>query len=157
MKQTMKTSSRILIKCSVLLCLLGSSSHTQPSENTWLLAGKRDFQPSSNSLLKLPTAWMWILLIQDQCCAWEQHSTKYIWSCWSTQLSPQPNEIHYFGPKQLCCELSHWHRHSSQPACSSCPQSSPTPCSHTNSARRASPRQKHSRKQSGFMFIEASH
>lgn len=41
---------------------------------TWHLAEKRNFQPSSNSLPKLPTAWIWILLIQDQCCAWEQYS-----------------------------------------------------------------------------------
>lgn len=142
--------------------LLGSSSYTQPSENTLLLAEKRAFQHSSNSLLKLPIAWIWILLIHDQCCAWEQYSTTSIWIWWSTQLSPQPHERHYFVPKQLCCELSQAQLcstgtgHSSQPTCSSCSQSLPTPCSHTNSSRRAPPRQKHTRKQSGFMFIEAS-
>lgn len=106
-KETMERNSRILIKCPLLLCLLGSSSYTHPP-GIW----QRNFQPSSNSPSKLPTAWIWILLIQDQCCAWEQYSPKYIWSWWSTQLSPSPMKyiLLYQSSFAVSC-----HKHSSVP------------------------------------------
>lgn len=56
--------------------------------------------------------------------------------------APAPEEGHWQWLGQApAWKLSLTQGHNSQPTCSSCSQSSPTPCSHTNSSRRASHRQ----------------
>lgn len=142
-----------------------------PPEREHLAIGREEeFSTLQHSLLNLPITWIWIPLIQDQRCPWEQYSTKNIWSWWSTQLFPQPHEIHYFVSKQLCWAAAstallrwhrnqlpapedwHWQRLGQVPAWKLSPGTQLTAnlllllieliqsCSHTNSSRRASPR-----------------